>query len=119
MTPEEHQALFDIKHAVASVTKPDGSGDTHASGGIELLLRGQGSILTAITNTHQNLTALITGISQLDPVAFADALAASPAALQALTSAMRDQLPIVPTAQEVAKAVLVWISAGVHNGTPS
>lgn len=119
LTPEERQWLKDIKWAVTTVSKPDGSGDTNASSGIELLLSGQESILMAITNTHQSLSALITSIGKLDPEAFADALARSPEALDALTSAMRDQLPLIPTAQEVAKAVLVWISAGVHNGVPS
>lgn len=119
LTPEQNQMLKDIRHAVTTVTKLDGSGDTHASGGIELLLRGQDEIKGAINASHSNLAALISGISRIDPAAFANALAASPDALAALTQAMRDQLPLIPTAQEVAKAVLVWISAGVHNGQPS
>lgn len=119
LTPQESQMLRDIKFAVTSVTKPDGTGDTHVSGGVELLLRGQGEILRQITALHDQAINLLSGVSQIDPVAFAAALAASPEALAALTSAMRDQLPLIPTAQEVAKAVLVWISAGVHNGTPT
>lgn len=119
LLPDERKALFDIRHAVATVTKPDGTGETHVSGGIEILLNGQNTLLKAIVDTQDRLATLISGIGKLDPEAFAAALAASPNALDALTSAMRDQLPLVPTAREVARVFLDIISGNYHEGDPA
>jgi hypothetical protein len=81
-------------------------------------VEGRAWVADAVTLPYvmrQNAEVLA-AIARIPVESLAAALASSPEALAALTSAMRDQLPLIPTAQEVAKAVLVWISAGVHNG---
>lgn len=114
---DERKWLRDMHFALTSIAAPGVNGNVHAGVALETLLTEQQALRSQFATLHSSLVDLVSGIGKLDPVAFANALAASPAALAALTSAMRDQLPLIPTAQEVAKAVLVWISAGVHAGT--
>lgn len=70
-------------------------------------------------NNHSALAHLIGSVARLDPVAFAQALAQSPEAIEALTRAMRDQLPLIPTASEVSKAVLQRIRENVLTAPPN
>jgi hypothetical protein len=70
----------------------------------------------SLNAAKNEILAAIQATVSTNPAAFAAALAESPAALNALTSAMRDQLPLIPTAQETAKAFIAAISAGLHNG---
>lgn len=81
--------------------------------------RGWVADATTLPDIRTAQIDILNAISRIPVESLATALTSSPEALAALTSAMRDQLPLIPTAQEVAKAVLVWISAGVHNGGQS
>lgn len=119
LLPDERRALMDIRHALTSIDPPEGGDKIHNAVAMERLLGAANALQVQQSSMHTSIVHAISGIKLMDPEAFADALARSPEALAALTSAMKAQLPLIPTAQEVAKAVLVWISAGVHNGAPS
>lgn len=78
------------------------------------------AIVRSSVNGHfsQSTNAILNALAAMprfDPVALVQALVASPEALTALTSAMRDQLPLIPTAREIANAFVDVISGNIHS----
>jgi len=78
--------------------------------------------LKSILARLERIESGVAAIRPTDPEAFVTALIGHPDALNALTSAMRDQLPLIPTAQEIARSFVDIISgnaAGARNGNGS
>jgi hypothetical protein len=119
LLPDERQMLKDVLYVLTSVDPPEGGSKIHVAVATERILNKLNQLQTQQSSMHTSLLNAISAIGKLDPEAFTAALAASPEALSALTSAMKAQLPLIPTAKEVARAFIDLISGNVHNGQPS
>ena len=115
MSPEEFCALLDDPNVAARLQalpwQYDG-GRTQR----ELSTLGMFDKMYAGSSpAHVAIIDAIAEVDSFDPVEFVRALIGSAEAMTALTSALAERLPAIPTAAEIAEAFIATISNNVHS----